>query len=48
MEAFSQYFSDELNMLSKKLQKDIQIEDIWSVSYKKVIITHHTITDQQV
>ena len=34
-EAFSNICGDELNMLSKKLQKDIQIEDIWSVLYKK-------------
>tara|TARA_B100000424_G_scaffold216738_1_gene174818 strand:+ start:54 stop:578 length:525 start_codon:yes stop_codon:yes gene_type:complete len=35
VEAFSNICGEELNMLSKKLQKDIQIEDIWSVSYKK-------------
>ena len=35
MEAFSHICGDELGMLSKKIQKDIQIEDIWSVSYKK-------------
>ena len=35
VEAFSNICGEELNMLSKKIQKDIQIEDIWSVSYKK-------------
>ena len=40
VEAFSNICGEELNMLSKKLQKDIQIEDIWSVSYKKV--DYHT------
>lgn len=34
-EAFSKICGDELNMLSQKIKKDIQIEDIWSVSYKK-------------
>ena len=34
-QAFTQICSDELNMLSQKLKRDIQIEDIWSVSYKK-------------
>ena len=34
-EAFSNIVGEELGMLSKKLQRDIQIEDIWSVSYKK-------------
>tara|TARA_B100000073_G_scaffold74960_1_gene56451 strand:- start:49 stop:573 length:525 start_codon:yes stop_codon:yes gene_type:complete len=34
-EAFTHICGDELNMLSKRIQKDIQIEDIWSVSYKK-------------
>jgi len=34
-EAFSNICSDELNMLSKRIKKDIAIEDIWSVSYKK-------------
>ena len=34
-EAFSKICGDELNMLSQKIKKDIQVEDIWSVSYKK-------------
>ena len=34
-EAFANILGDELNMLSKRLKKDIQLEDIWSVSYKK-------------
>src|SRR6056300_710979 len=34
-EAFSKICGEELGMLSQKLKKDIQIEDIWSVSYKK-------------
>jgi hypothetical protein len=34
-EAFANICGEELNMLSQKIQKDIQIEDIWSVSYKK-------------
>tara|TARA_R100000664_G_C2735335_1_gene124909 strand:+ start:459 stop:983 length:525 start_codon:yes stop_codon:yes gene_type:complete len=34
-QAFTEICSDELNMLSQKLKRDIQIEDIWSVSYKK-------------
>ena len=34
-QAFSNICGEELNMLSGKLKKDIQIEDIWSVSYKK-------------
>ena len=34
-EAFSNIVGEELGMLSKKIQRDIQIEDIWSVSYKK-------------
>mgnify|MGYP001319882250 CR=1 FL=1 len=34
-QAFSNIISEELNMLSKRLKKDIQLEDIWSVSYKK-------------
>ena len=34
-EAFTNICMDELGMLSKKLQKDIIIDDIWSVSYKK-------------
>ena len=34
-EAFSKICGDELNMLSQKIKKDIHIEDIWSVSYKK-------------
>ena len=34
-EAFSKICGEELNMLSQKIKKDIQIEDIWSVSYKK-------------
>ena len=35
IQAFSNIVGEELGMLSKKLKKDIQIEDIWSVSYKK-------------
>ena len=34
-EAFANICGQELNMLSQKIKKDIQIEDIWSVSYKK-------------
>ena len=34
-EAFANILGEELDMLSKKLEKDIQIQDIWSVSYKK-------------
>jgi len=34
VEAFSNICDEELSMLSQKLKKDIQIEDIWSVSYK--------------
>ena len=34
-EAFANICGEELVMLSKKLQKDIQIEDIWSISYKR-------------
>src|SRR6056300_803885 len=34
-EAFYNICGEELNMLSERLKKDIQIEDIWSVSYKK-------------
>ena len=34
-EAFANICGEELGMLSKKLQKDIQLEDIWSISYKK-------------
>ena len=34
-EAFSKICGEELNMLSQKLKKSIQIDDIWSVSYKK-------------
>jgi len=34
-EAFMKICGEELSMLSKKIQKDIEIEDIWSVSYKK-------------
>ena len=34
-EAFANICGEELNMLSTRLKKDIQIEDIWSVSYKK-------------
>ena len=34
-EAFNNIMSEELGMLSQKLKKDIQIQDIWSVSYKK-------------
>lgn len=33
-EAFANICGEELNMLSQRLKKDIQIEDIWSVSYK--------------
>jgi hypothetical protein len=34
-EAFATICGEELNMLSQQIKKDIQIEDIWSVSYKK-------------
>ena len=34
-EAFNAIVGEELLMLSKKLKKDIHIEDIWSVSYKR-------------
>tara|TARA_Y100001963_G_C6687502_1_gene402958 strand:+ start:299 stop:823 length:525 start_codon:yes stop_codon:yes gene_type:complete len=34
-QAFTNILADELEMLGKKLKKDIQIEDVWSVSYKK-------------
>ena len=34
-EAFSSILGEELNMLSQKIKKNLQIEDIWSVSYKK-------------
>ena len=34
-EAFANILGEELDMLSKKLKKDIHIEDIWSISYKK-------------
>ena len=34
-EAFANICGEELNMLSQKIKKDIQIEDIWSVSYKR-------------
>src|SRR6056300_964776 len=34
-EAFANICGEELNMLSQRLKKDIQIEDIWSVSYKR-------------
>ena len=33
--AFNNIMSEELEMLTQKLKKDIQLEDIWSVSYKK-------------
>jgi len=33
-ESFNNICGEELSMLSQKLKKDIQIEDIWSVSYK--------------
>ena len=33
-EAFNNICGEELSMLSQRLKKDIQIEDIWSVSYK--------------
>ena len=32
---FVNIVGEELNMLSQRLKKDIQIEDIWSVSYKR-------------
>ena len=35
VEAFSNICNEELRMLSQRLKKDIQLEDIWSVSYKK-------------
>ena len=34
-EAFNSICGEELGMLSQKLKKDIQIEDIWSVAYKR-------------
>ena len=34
-QAFSEICKDELTMLSKKLERNLQIDDIWSVSYKK-------------
>ena len=34
-EAFTNIVRDELEMLSKRIEKDIHMEDIWSVSYKK-------------
>ena len=34
-DAFNNIIGEELQMLSQKLEKDIQIEDIWSISYKK-------------
>ena len=34
-EAFNNILSEELSMLTQKLKKDIQIQDIWSVLYKK-------------
>tara|TARA_B100000900_G_C20203193_1_gene562724 strand:+ start:105 stop:635 length:531 start_codon:yes stop_codon:yes gene_type:complete len=33
--AFSEICNEELSMLSSKLKQNIQIDDIWSVSYKK-------------
>jgi len=33
-EKFTNICSEELNMLTQKLKKDIELEDIWSVSYK--------------
>ena len=35
LEAFNNICGEELGMLSKKIKRDLQIEDIWSVSYKK-------------
>jgi len=34
-EAFTNICGEELNMLSQKIKKDLQIEDIWTVSYKR-------------
>ena len=34
-DAFNNIVGEELGMLSQKLKKDIQIQDIWSVSYTK-------------
>ena len=34
-DAFNNIVGEELSMLSQKLKKDIQIQDIWSVSYKR-------------
>ena len=45
-DAFNNIMSEELGMLSQKLKKDIQLQDIWSVSSRKVTITLHTIMDQ--
>ena len=33
--AFSNLLADEFEMLSKRLKKNLALEDIWSVSYKK-------------
>ena len=43
IDAFNNIVGEELGMLSQKLKKDIQLSDIWSVSYKRVTIIHHTI-----
>ncbi len=34
-DAFNNIMAEELGMLSQKLKKDIHLQDIWSVSYKK-------------
>ena len=34
-DAFNNIVGEELGMLSQRLKKDIHVQDIWSVSYKK-------------
>lgn len=34
-EAFSNIINEELNMLSQRIKKDIQLIDLWSVTYKQ-------------
>ena len=34
-DAFNSIVGEELGMLSQRLKKDIQLQDIWSVSYKR-------------
>ena len=42
-EAFSNILSEEFEMFSKRISKNIVIDDIWSVSYKKG--DYHTVHD---